>query len=101
VAVPEWFSVRNGSAPGTENVRGTVRAREVGASPHGPLPTPRLLPSPFGYSVGDKSMAGGGCGREQAARLALSPQVLFPHLPPTPPTFFQLLVLLFPPTQQL
>lgn len=57
--------------------------------------------SPFGYLVGDKTTAGGGCKREQTARLALSPQVLFPLLPPTPPTSLQLLVLLFPPTQQL
>lgn len=39
--------------------------------------------------------------RGRPARAARSPQVLCPRLPPTPPTFLQLLVLLFPPTQQL
>lgn len=89
-----WFSASKGSFAAMEKGRDTGRVREVvGIAPRAPL-TPLPAPQPLW-------LPGGCCERQQTARLALSPQVLFLLLPPTPPTFLQLLVLLFPPTQPL
>lgn len=60
-----------------------------------------LCPSDVTSRWGTETQLEGAAKESRQARLALSPQVLFPLLPPTPPTFLQLLVLLFPPTQSL
>lgn len=99
MTVLECFSIS--TFPGREKDRSPARGREVvGIAPQ-PLLTPLPAPRPLWryLQMRNTNTAGGDCEREQTARLALSPQVLFPLLPPTPPTFLQLL--LFPPTQQL
>lgn len=71
----------NFSVPGLEKGTNALGVRDRSAA----RPTAGLIAPPAAWR----------------GRTARSPQVLCPRLPPTPPTFLQLLVLLFPPTQQL